>query len=74
MGRKLGKFYSLLLKLFLLTQLYCYHNMKVDAVPHRQENSETCNELHHHNGTFFEEEPEKNLERIKRPVRLLPAK
>ena len=74
MGRKLGKHFMSLLKLFLLIQLYCYHNLEVDAVRPRQENLETCDKSHHHNGTYFEEETEKNHQRPERPARLMPVK
>lgn len=73
MGRKLGKYSKLLFKVFLLTQLYCYHNFEVDAVPSRHETLETCNDNHHQNGTHFDEETEKGLQRTKRPARLIPV-
>ena len=74
MGRILGKYSRILLKLFILIQLYCFHNLEVDAVPSRPENGKTCDERHHHNGTNqFEEETEKNLQRTKRPARMIPG-
>lgn len=72
MERKLGKYSRLLFKLFLLFQLYSYHQLEVDAVqPIHQEKSETCNK-HHPNKTHFEEETEENL-RTKRAARLIPV-
>jgi len=73
MERKLGKYSKLLFKLFLLIQLYCYHNLEVVAVTPRQENLETCNDLLHQNETDFDEETEKGLQRPKRPARMIPA-
>ena len=62
----------LLFKLLLLIQLYSYHTMvEVDAVG--QDNLETCKERLHQNGTYFEDETEKNLPRTKRPARMIPA-
>ncbi len=65
MGRQLGKYSRLLFKLILLIQLYSYHNFEVVAVPFAHENLKTCDE--HHNHT------EKNLERTKRPARMIPG-
>jgi len=73
MGRKLGKYSKLLFKLFLLIQLYCYHNLEVVAVLSRHENVETCNACNHKNGTHFDEETEKSLQRTKRPARMIPV-
>ena len=75
MGRKMRKYskLGLFFKLALLLQLYCYHSLEVGAVPPRQENMETCDECHaNHNGTYFEEESEKDLQKSKRPARLIP--
>jgi len=75
MGRILGKYSRFLLKLFILIQLYCFHNLEVNAVPSRHENGKACDESHRLNGTtYFEEEIEKNLQRTKRPARMIPAK
>ena len=74
MGRKHGKYSRLLFKLFLLIQLYCYHNLEVGAVPSQHGNSKTCDECHNHNGgTYFEKNTEKNLQRTKRPARMIPG-
>jgi len=74
MGRKLGKCAKLLFKVFLLIQLYCYHNLEVVAVPSQHENLETFNDCHHHqNGTHFDEETEKGRQRTKRPARMIPV-
>ena len=74
MGRRLGKYFKLLVKVFLLIQLYCFHNLEVDAVHPREENLEICNERHHFkNGTYFDDVTEKNLQRNKRPARMIPV-
>jgi len=64
----------LLLKLVLIIHLYCYHNLVVDAaVSPRPENLETGNEHHYLNRTCFDDGNEKNLQRTKRPARMIPA-
>ena len=74
MGRKLGRHSKLLFRLFLLFQLYSYHNLEVDAIPPSQENLETYDELCHQNGSDLGDESEEKLQRTKRPARLLPAR
>lgn len=72
MGRKIGKHFRSLIKFVLLIQLYCYHNLEVDAVPPRQENLETCDEHNHHQNNEANIETE-NIQMTKRAARLIPA-
>jgi len=74
MGRKFGKYSRLLFKVFLLIQLYCYLNLEVIAVDSSHENVETCNERHHHNAAYSNEETEKKIQRTKRAARMIPEK
>lgn len=66
MGRKFQKYSKLLFKIVLLIQLYCHHDLEVDAVSPRQENLKTYDERHHHNGTCSQKESEKDIQRTKR--------
>ncbi len=70
MERKFQKYSKLLFNIVLLIQLYWHHGSEVDAVSSRQENLETCDERLHHNGTYFQKEGEKNIQKTKRPAEM----